>query len=162
MTSESPQVQSLRRYTESEERKTFLNRRVAKQKFEACCGLHAEHIPAAVKKKACVYATTHTVYASQTDNACSRLFAVPSLWTVTHQLNLSPLPFPCASSHLPSPSLPNKGVTKMTKDSTQNKMRHEAQKSTRIQFHIKTNIIYGSLSGSSLGKSSAEQRRATR
>lgn len=83
----------------------------------------------------------HTVYASQADNACSRLFAVPSLWTVTHQLNLSPLPFPCTPSHLPSSSLPNKGVTKMTKDSPQNKMQHQTEKSTRIQFHPKTNIL---------------------
>lgn len=88
------------------------------------------------------YATVHTVYASQTDNACSRLFAAPSLWTVTHQLNLSPLPFPCAPSHLPSSSLPNKGVTKMTKDSPQNEMQHQAEKNTRIQFHPKTNILW--------------------
>lgn len=83
----------------------------------------------------------HTVYASQTDNACSRLFVVPSLWTVTHQLNLSPLTFPCTPSHLPSSSLPNKGVTKMTKDSPQNEMQHQAENNTRIQFHPKTNIL---------------------
>lgn len=93
------------------------------------------------ERKACVYATARIVYTSQTDNACSRLFAVSSLWTVTHQLNLSPLPFPCTPSHLPSSCLPNKGVTKMTKDSPQNEMQHQAEKSTRIQFHPKTNIL---------------------
>lgn len=48
-----------------------------------------------------------TTYASQTDNACCRLFAVASLWTVTHRLNLSPLPFPPAPSHPLSCGLTN-------------------------------------------------------
>lgn len=49
----------------------------------------------------------HISYASQTDNGCCRLFAVASLWTVTHRLNLSPLPFPHAPSHLLSCGLTN-------------------------------------------------------
>lgn len=48
-----------------------------------------------------------TTYASQSDNAFCRLFAVASLWTVTHRLNLSPLPFPPAPSHLLSCGLTN-------------------------------------------------------
>lgn len=109
---------------------------------EPFCGIHTVRIPAAMAKGVCLCNSVYsTVYASQTDNAHSRLFAVPSLWTVTHQLNLSPLPFPSTPSHLPSSSLPNKGVTKMTKDSPQNEMQHQAEKSTRIQFYPKTNIL---------------------
>lgn len=83
----------------------------------------------------------HIQYESQKDNAYSRLFAVASLWTVTHHLNLSLSPFPCTPSHLPFSSLPDKGVTKMTKDSLQNGMQHQAMKSTQIQFYPQTNII---------------------
>lgn len=145
------------RWTESEEHKTILNVRLTGQNIrniyighggicylytEACCGVHTMHIPAPMKKDMCLCNSAYSiVYASQTDNASSRLFAMPSLWTVTHQLNLSPLPFPCTPSHLPSSSLPNKGVTKMTKDSPHNEMQLQAEKSTRIQFHPKTNIL---------------------
>lgn len=106
---------------------------------KACCCIHTVHKAAApMTKGTCLCNSTYSIYESDRQRL---LQTVCSVLRMDSDSPTQSLPFPCTLSHLPPSSLPNEGVTTMTKDSPQNETQHQAEKSGRIQFRPKTNIL---------------------